>query len=177
MLQVCGGRGGAPCRLHSHFSYGYGPYRISAMEQMGGLMKGGFLAHRGLSRSEDCDRNPVGEEPATQVVKNIRHATRRHFSAEDKIRIVLDGLHGEDSIAGPLPALYGDEACEEVVTPTATLRWRRTESSPEALRIRFGVSWRASCHCNGNVLRRFHGRTSNGRRTDRRHGLVQGKYC
>jgi transposase len=27
-------------------------------------------------------------EPATQVVKNIRRATRRHFSAEDKIRIV-----------------------------------------------------------------------------------------
>jgi hypothetical protein len=27
------------------------------------------------------------KEPATQVVKNIRRATRRHFSAEDKIRI------------------------------------------------------------------------------------------
>jgi hypothetical protein len=33
-------------------------------------------------------------------VKNIRRATRRHFSAEDKIRIVLEGLRGEDSIAG-----------------------------------------------------------------------------
>jgi transposase len=32
-------------------------------------------------------------------VKDIRRATRRHFSAEDKIRIVLDGLRGEDSIA------------------------------------------------------------------------------
>src|SRR5690606_20050108 len=29
----------------------------------------------------------------------IRRATRRHFSAEDKIRIVLEGLRGEDSIA------------------------------------------------------------------------------
>jgi transposase len=38
------------------------------------------------------------KEPATQVVKNIRRATRRHFSAEDKIRIVLE-LRGEDSIA------------------------------------------------------------------------------
>ena len=37
--------------------------------------------------------------PAIQVVKNIRRATRRHFSAEDKIRIVLEGLRGEDSIA------------------------------------------------------------------------------
>ena len=39
------------------------------------------------------------KEPAEQVVKDIRRATRRHFSAEEKIRIVLDGLRGEDSIA------------------------------------------------------------------------------
>ena len=40
------------------------------------------------------------KKPAEQVVKDIRRATRRHFSAEDKIRIVLDGRRGEDSIAG-----------------------------------------------------------------------------
>ena len=39
------------------------------------------------------------KKPAEQVVKDIRRATRRHVSAEDKIRIVLDGLRGEDSIA------------------------------------------------------------------------------
>lgn len=39
------------------------------------------------------------KKPAEQVVKDIRRATRRHFSAEDKIRLVLDGLRGEDSIA------------------------------------------------------------------------------
>ena len=39
------------------------------------------------------------KEPAMQVVKNIRRATRQHFSSEDKIRIVLEGLRGEDSIA------------------------------------------------------------------------------
>ena len=32
-------------------------------------------------------------------MKDIRRATRRHFSAEDKIRIVLEGLRGEESIA------------------------------------------------------------------------------
>ena len=37
--------------------------------------------------------------PAEQVVKDIRRQTRRHFSAEDKIRIVLEGLRGDDSIA------------------------------------------------------------------------------
>ena len=39
------------------------------------------------------------KRPAEQVVKDIRRATRRHFSAEDKIRIVLEGLRGDDSIA------------------------------------------------------------------------------
>jgi len=39
---------------------------------------------------------PKGSE---QIVKNIRRAVRKHYSAEDKIRIVLDGLRGEYSIA------------------------------------------------------------------------------
>ena len=36
---------------------------------------------------------------AERIVTDIRRATRQHYSAEDKIRIVLDGLRGEDSIA------------------------------------------------------------------------------
>ena len=32
---------------------------------------------------------------ATNVVKQIRKATRRKFTAEDKIRIILEGLRGE----------------------------------------------------------------------------------
>jgi transposase len=39
------------------------------------------------------------KESAEKVVKDIRRMTRRHFSAEDKIRIVLEGLRGEESIA------------------------------------------------------------------------------
>lgn len=37
--------------------------------------------------------------PAEQVVKDIRRATRNHHGAEEKIRIVLEGLCGEESIA------------------------------------------------------------------------------
>ncbi len=46
-------------------------------------------------------RQKSGTRKATseQVVKDIRRATRKHYSAEEKIRIVLDGLRGEDSIA------------------------------------------------------------------------------
>ena len=39
------------------------------------------------------------QAPAEQVVKDIRRATRRQFSAEEKIRIVLEGVRGEESIA------------------------------------------------------------------------------
>ena len=44
-------------------------------------------------------KNSSAKAPAERVVRDIRRQTRRHFSAEDKIRIVLDGLRGEDSIA------------------------------------------------------------------------------
>ena len=36
---------------------------------------------------------------ATKAIKDIRRATRKQYSAEEKIRIVLDGLRGEETIA------------------------------------------------------------------------------
>lgn len=36
---------------------------------------------------------------AEKTVRDIRRATRRQYSAEEKIRIVLEGLRGEDSVA------------------------------------------------------------------------------
>ena len=36
---------------------------------------------------------------AEKTIRDIRRATRRHYSAEDKIRIVLEGLRGEDTMA------------------------------------------------------------------------------
>ena len=39
--------------------------------------------------------------PAGRVVKDIRRATRKQYSAEEKIGIVLEGLRGDDSIAEP----------------------------------------------------------------------------
>src|SRR5215204_5262679 len=39
------------------------------------------------------------ESPSERIVKNIRRATRKRHSSEEKIRIVLDGLRGEHSIA------------------------------------------------------------------------------
>ncbi len=36
---------------------------------------------------------------ATKMVKDIRRANRKLYSAEEKIRIVLEGLRGETTIA------------------------------------------------------------------------------
>jgi transposase len=36
---------------------------------------------------------------ADKTVRDIRRATRRKFSAEEKIRIVLEGLRGDETIA------------------------------------------------------------------------------
>ena len=44
-------------------------------------------------------KNERFSDDADRVVKDIKRQTRRRFSAEEKIRIVLAGLRGEDSIA------------------------------------------------------------------------------
>ena len=46
------------------------------------------------------NKKSVGsKEAAEKLVKNIRRRTSRKYSAEEKIRIVLAGLRGEESIA------------------------------------------------------------------------------
>ena len=43
------------------------------------------------------DRNGRRPDGAEKLVRDIRRATRRHFSAEEKILIVLEGMRGKDS--------------------------------------------------------------------------------
>ena len=54
---------------------------------------------------------------AEQVVREIRRETRRKYSAEEKIRIVLEGLRGEESIA---------ELCRrEGINPNMYYKWSK----------------------------------------------------
>ena len=39
------------------------------------------------------------KQSATQIVKEIKRRTRRTFSPEEKIKIVLEGMRGEDTIS------------------------------------------------------------------------------
>ena len=54
---------------------------------------------------------------AKNVVKEIRKATRRQFSAEEKIRIVLEGLRGEIPIT--------ELSRREGIAPTVYYRWSK----------------------------------------------------
>ena len=44
-------------------------------------------------------KSEAQKQEAERVIKGIRRATRKQYSAEEKIRVVLEGLRGEESIA------------------------------------------------------------------------------
>jgi transposase len=97
-------------------------------------------------------------------VKQIRRATRRQFSAEEKIRIVLSGLRGEDSIA---------ELCRrEGIVQNLYYRWSKEFLETGKKRLagdtaRAAPSWRCTAsrrRCSGKSRgARSTGRTSPGR--------------
>jgi len=51
------------------------------------------------------------------VVRDIKRKTRRQFNAEEKIRIILEGLKGEDSIASI--------SRKEAIHPTQYYKWSK----------------------------------------------------
>src|SRR3954452_17900624 len=84
-------------------------------------------------------------KPATEDVKKIRRAMRRHFLAEDKIGIVLEGLRGEDSIA---------ELCRrEGIVQNLYYRWSKDFLEPGKKRLA-GDTVRAATSDEVNDLRR-----------------------
>lgn len=100
-------------------------------------------------------RSPV-TAPAERVVKDIRRQTRRHFSAEDKIRIVLDGLRGEDSIAeiGPLEigtSTASGPRLDRWMTPMTTLRAR---ASPPRSNVSYSIETIMAYHFSRAAVRR-----------------------
>lgn len=56
-----------------------------------------FLAHR--THWQMRQTTGTRTSPGEKIVKDTKRATRKHDTSEKKIRIVLDGLHGEDSIS------------------------------------------------------------------------------
>ena len=69
-------------------------------------------------------------------MKDIRRVTRRQFSAEEKIRIVLEGLRGEDSIA---------ELCRrEGIVQNLFYRWSKEFLEAGKKRLAGDTAWAAT---------------------------------
>src|SRR5689334_5592570 len=91
---------------------------------------------------------------AEKVVKDIRRATRKQYSAEEKIRIVLEGLRGEDSIA---------ELCRrEGIAQNLYYRWSKDFLEAGKKRLA-GDTARAATSDEVKDLRRLHHDESRGR--------------
>ena len=61
---------------------------------------------------------PKDHQSPESVVREIKRKTRRKFSSEEKIRIILEGLKGEESIA---------TICrrEGIIAPTLYYKWSK----------------------------------------------------
>ena len=81
-----------------------------------------------------------------RIVKDIRRATRKQYSAEEKIRIVLDGLRGEHSIA---------ELCRrEGIAESLYYNWSKEFLKPENGALQAGgAQRRGSKTCAGKPRR------------------------
>ena len=73
------------------------------LDSSGRLRKREILAHlnrKGANMRSKVERH---SEEGEKAVRDIRRATLRQYSAEEKVRLVIAGLRGEDSIALDLP--------------------------------------------------------------------------
>jgi transposase len=51
------------------------------------------------SKTAQSTASASARKPALSIIKDIQRQTRRQYTAEEKIRIVLEGLQGEQSVA------------------------------------------------------------------------------
>jgi transposase len=67
------------------------------------------------------------KSPGEKIVKDIKRTTRKQYLSEEKIRIVLDGLRGEDYIA---------ELCRrEGISQGIYYRWSKDFTEPRKQRL------------------------------------------
>ncbi len=85
-------------------------------------------------------QKPAGRPSSSEkIIRDIKRKTRKQYSAEEKIRIVLDGLRGEDSIAelcrreGIAQSLYYKWSKDFMEAGKKRLNWSRGLVPPIAL--------------------------------------------
>ena len=71
-------------------------------------------------------------KPAAEtVIKDFRRATRKQYGAEEKIRVVLEGLRGEEAIAALCRREGSPRAC---ITTDRSNSWKPARSGWRATR-------------------------------------------
>ncbi len=97
------------------------------------------------------------EESAEQHIKNIRRVTRKRYSTEKKIRIVLSGLRGEHSIAelcrreGIAQNLYYSWSKEFLAAGKNTGEFKRRNSGHEYCCFGLGSEQEKGCKTEKHV--------------------------
>jgi hypothetical protein len=70
------------------------------------------------------------KSPGEKIVKDIKRATRKHYSSEEKIRIVPDGLSVEDRQTtncslGQCPNLGGSSVLSDIINSKRSVQFIR----------------------------------------------------
>ena len=86
-------------------------------------------------------------ERSEKAIKDIRRAARKRYSAEDKIRIVLDGLRGDHGVPGGENMLAGRSG---FVRYFAIREMARLQGFPDDFNI--SGSWKAATRQLGNAV-------------------------
>ena len=89
-------------------------------------------------------RSGTSKDAADKLVRGIKRKTRKHYSAEEKNRIVLAGLRGEESIAGL--------CCREGIAESLYYSWSKNFLEAGKKGLAEGSGHRATCN-EVNMLR------------------------
>ena len=79
-------------------------------------------------------QKPTGRPSSSdQIIRDIKRKTRKQYGAEEKIRIVLDGLRGEDSIAELCRREGIAQSLARSITNGRRILWRPARSAWPAI--------------------------------------------
>lgn len=78
-----------------------------------------------------------------KTVRDIRRRTRKKYSAEEKIRIVIEGLRGEDSVAVILVSRANPAAALALLKTCANIRIKPRHNPKSTLNICYDYGLRA----------------------------------
>lgn len=98
-----------------------------------------------MKQEENVRNISAKEERARKTIQQVKRSTRKKFSAEEKIRIILEGLRGEEAIS---------ELCRQAgISPSVYYSWSKSFLEAGKQRL-VGESKRSLTNDETQVLKR-----------------------